>query len=188
MLKLLIELGPLLVFFATYKYANIFLATIWMITATAACLLVSYLVDKKISMVLLISGFILLISGSITLLTGDSMYIKMKPTLVYIIFCIILWIGARKNQKPFISYVLGSAFKMEDAYWIVLSRRFAFYFFMMAVINEVVWRNFAESFWVNFKVFGAIPITLLFTVTQVPFLMRHHIVEPDSNKSKDGDI
>jgi intracellular septation protein len=179
MLKLLIEFGPLVVFFATYKFANIFLATLWMVIATASCLLISYLVDKKISMVLLISGFILLISGSITLLTGDSMYIKMKPTLVYIIFCIILWIGARKNEKPFISYVLGSAFKMEDSHWIVLSRRFAFYFFIMAVANEIVWRNFSESFWVNFKVFGAIPITAVFTAIQIPFLMKYHIVDKE---------
>ncbi len=177
MLKLFIEFGPLVVFFATYKYANIFLATLWMVTATAFCLLVSYLVDKKISMVLLISGFILLISGSITLLTGDSMYIKMKPTLVYTIFCILLWIGARKNERPFISYALGSAFKMEDEHWITLSRRFAFYFFAMAIMNEIVWRNFSESAWVNFKVFGAIPITLAFAATQIPFLMKHHIID-----------
>lgn len=175
MLKLLIEFGPLVVFFATYKYANIFLATVWMISATVACLLISYLVDKKVSMVLVISGVILLISGSVTLLTGDSMYIKMKPTLVYIIFCIMLWIGGMNKQKPFISYALGSAFKMEDHHWIILSRRFAFYFLFMAIANEFVWRNFSESFWVSFKVFGALPITAIFAATQIPFLMRNHI-------------
>ncbi|MGV2432515.1 MAG UNVERIFIED_CONTAM: septation protein A [Rickettsiaceae bacterium] len=172
MLKLLVEFGPILVFFATYKYADIFKATLYMVVVTIVSLIVSYLIDRKISIPLMISGIVLLISGSITLLSGDPDYIKMKPTIVYIIFGSILYIGYMM-KNPLIKAVLGSAFSMNDTNWMILSRRFAFYFYTMAIINEIIWRNFSESFWVNFKVFGAVPITLLFIFTQAPFLMRN---------------
>ena len=172
MLKLLIEFGPIVVFFATYKYADIFKATLCMVVVTLLSLIVSYIVDRKISIPLMISGTILLLSGTVTLLSGDPSYIKMKPTFVYMIFGIILLAGYIKN-KPFIKHVLGSAFSMNDTNWLVISLRFSYYFFGMAIVNEIVWRNFSESFWVNFKVFGAVPITLVFIMFQVPFLLRN---------------
>lgn len=172
MLKLLIEFGPIAVFFATYKYSDIFKATLLMIMVTVVSLGVSYFIDKKLSMPLMISGVTLLLSGVITLLSGDPMYIKMKPTIVYCVFGLIL-LGGYFRSKPFIKAVLGSAFKMSDNNWLVVSLRFAYYFFGMAVINEIVWRNFSEDFWVNFKVFGAVPITFIFIMFQVPFLMRN---------------
>lgn len=172
MLKLLLEFGPIVVFFATYKQANIFVATLWMVVVTVVSLIFSYLIDKRISMPLLISGSILLVSGSITLLSGDAMYIKMKPTIVYLVFASILSIGVM-NEKPFIKAILSHAFQMDDKHWLVLGKRFAGYFFMMAAVNEFIWRNFSEGFWVNFKVFGAVPITMLFIVMQIPFLKNH---------------
>jgi len=172
MIKLLLEFGPLVVFFATYKYSNIYMATLWMVSVTSISLVISYMIDKKISMPLLISGSVLLMSGCITLLSGNPMYIKMKPTIVYMVFCGILSFGVL-NNKPFIKNLLGNIFVMEDKYWLVLSKRFAMYFFMMAVINEVVWRNYSESFWVNFKVFGAVPITFVFILMQLPFLQKY---------------
>jgi intracellular septation protein len=172
MLKLLVEFGPILVFFATYKYADIFKATLYMVVVTLVSLVISYLIDKKISVPLMISGIVLLFSGSVTLLSGDPMYIKMKPTIVYCIFGAMLYIGY-SLKKPLIKSVLGSAFVMTETNWLILSRRFAFYFFIMAVINEIIWRNFSESFWVNFKVFGAVPITLVFIFLQAPFLIRN---------------
>jgi intracellular septation protein len=172
MFKLLLEFGPIIVFFATYKQADIFVATGWMVGVTLVSLLISYLIDKKISMPLLLSGSILVITGSITLMSGNPMYIKMKPTLLYVIFSLILSFGVMK-QKPFVKAILGHAFQMEDKNWLVLGKRFAVYFFMMAVINEIVWRNFSEAFWVDFKVFGAIPITMLFVALQIPFLKEH---------------
>ena len=172
MLKLLVEFGPILVFFATYKYADIFKATLWMVIVTLISLVVSYLIDKKISVPLMISGVVLLLSGSITLFSGNPSYIKMKPTIVYCIFGGILYIGYL-YKKSFIKAVLGSAFSMNDKEWLIMSRRFAYYFFAMALINEVIWRNFSENFWVNFKVFGAVPITLVFIAFQAPFLIRN---------------
>lgn len=172
MLKLLLELGPIVVFFATYKQSDIFSATFSMVVVTVVSLIISYMVDKKISMPLLISGGILFISGGFTLLSGDASYIKMKPTLVYMIFASILTFGIVK-QKPFAKTIFGHAFSMEEIYWMILSRRFAFYFFMMALVNEIVWRNFSEEIWVNFKIFGAVPLTLIFIIFQVPFLHKH---------------
>lgn len=172
MLKLLVEFGPIIVFFATYKYGDIFKATMCMVVVTAISLVISYIIDKKLSMPLIISGITLLVTGSITLLSGNPIYIKMKPTLVYLIFGGILYVGCL-NNKPLIKHVLGSAFSMNDTNWVIVSRRFAYYFFAMAVINELVWRNFSEAFWVNFKVFGAVPITFIFIIFQVPFLLRN---------------
>ncbi len=172
MLKLLLEFGPIVVFFATYKQANIFFATSCMVVVTIVSLIISYLIDKRISMPLLISGSILLVSGSITLISGDAMYIKMKPTIVYLVFASILLIGVMQ-EKPFIKAILSHAFKMDDKHWLVLGKRFAGYFFMMAVVNELVWRNYSEDFWVNFKVFGAVPITMIFIALQIPFLKQH---------------
>lgn len=172
MIKLLVEFGPIVVFFATYKYADIFKATLYMVIVTAISLLVSYLIDRKLSIPLMISGVVLLISGSITLFSGDPSFIKMKPTIVYGIFGTILYAGYWM-KKPMIKAVLGSAFTMSLSNWMTLTRRFAWYFYTMAIINEVIWRNFSENFWVNFKVFGAVPITLLFIFTQAPFLMKN---------------
>ena len=172
MLKLLVEFGPILVFFATYKYADIFKATLYMVIVTAISLVVSYLIDRKLSLPLMISGVVLLISGSITLFSGDPSFIKMKPTIVYSLFGLILYVGYFM-KKPLIKSVLGSAFTMTETNWMVMTRRFAFYFFAMAMINEFIWRNFSENFWVNFKVFGAVPITLIFVFTQAPFLMQN---------------
>ncbi len=172
MLKLILELGPLIVFLITYKYSNIFLATMLMIGVTSICLFLSYLVDKKISIPLLLSGGILIVAGGITLVTQDSKYIKMKPTIVYLIFSFILFIGVM-YKKPLVKNVLGNTFIIDDKYWMILSKRFAYFFIMMAIVNEIVWRNYSESFWINFKVFGAIPISLLFMATQVPFLNKY---------------
>jgi len=172
MLKLFIEFGPIIVFLVTYKFSNIFMATMLMICVTAICLLISYLIDKKISMPLLISAGILLFSGGVTLLTGDAKYIKMKPTVVYLIFSIVLYVGALKN-KPIIQGVLGSVFSLSQENWLNLSKRFALYFLGMAFANEFVWRNYSESAWVKFKVFGALPLTLLFVAFQLPFILRN---------------
>lgn len=174
MLKLLVEFGPIIVFFGTYKYSNIFAATMLMLVVTGIGLVVSYIIDKKISIPLLISGIVLLTTGSITLAFGDPMFIKMKPTIVYLVFSIILFVGIRKNTG-FVKFVFASAFKMNDEAWVILSKRFAYYFLLMAIMNELVWRNYSEDFWVNFKVFGFAPITLLFVLTQVPFLLKNQI-------------
>jgi intracellular septation protein len=174
MIKLFVEFGPLVVFLVTYKYSDILLATKLMILVTILCLFFSYLIDKKISIPLLLSAFILIVLGSITIFTGHSGYIKMKPTIVYLIFSLALHIAAIKN-KPLMRDILGSVVNLQHNHWLILSKRFAYYFLAMAVINEIVWRNFSTNLWVNFKVFGALPITVVFVACQAPFIMRHQI-------------
>lgn len=177
MIKIFVEFGPLVVFLITYKYSDILLATKLMILVTIFCLLLSYLIDKKISIPLLLSAFILILLGSITIFTGNPEYIKIKPTIVYVIFSAALYTAALKN-KPLIKDILGNVINISDANWLILSKRFAFYFFAMAIINELVWRNFSTDTWVNFKVFGALPITCIFVGLQIPFIVRHQI-NPD---------
>jgi intracellular septation protein len=178
MLKLLVEFGPIIVFFATYKFSNIFFATMLMLVVTVTGLIVSYLIDKKISMPLLISGVVLLTTGTLTLAIGDSRFIKMKPTIVYLAFCGILFYGVFK-KKGFIQFVFGSLIKVKEEAWIELSKRFGMYFLLMAILNEFVWRNYSESFWVSFKVFGFAPITFIFVLCQIPYLYKHQIKDSD---------
>ncbi|NDB83045.1 MAG: septation protein A [Alphaproteobacteria bacterium] len=172
MLKLLVEFGPIVVFFATYKFSDIFQATILMLLVTLLGLVVSYLIDKKISIPLLISGGVLLSTGSITIFSGDPSFIKMKPTIVFGIFSLILFFGVLRNQG-LVKYVLGTAIQMEERAWKSLSIRFASYLLFSALLNEYIWRNYSESFWVNFKVFGFAPMTLIFVALQIPFLLRN---------------
>lgn len=174
MLKLLVEFGPIIVFFATYKFSDIFAATLIMLVVTLLGLIVSYIIDKKISMPLLISGSVLLGTGGITLLSGDPMFIKMKPTIVYLIFSGILFFGVYK-KVGFAQYVFAAAMKMPEEAWVIISRRFAFFFLFMAFLNEIVWRNYSEEFWVNFKVFGFAPVVFLFIASQMPFLLKNQI-------------
>lgn len=172
MLKLIIEFGPLLVFLISYNYSNIFIASLLMLSVTAICLIMSYFIDKKLSIPLVVSCTVLMLSGAISWFSGDAKYIKMKPTIVYLIFAITLYIGANRN-RAFIKDLLHSVFKLPHIAWLSLSKRFAYFLFAMALINEIVWRNFTESTWVNFKIFGAIPLTMLFILTQLPFINSH---------------
>ncbi len=174
MLKLLVEFGPIIVFFSTYKYSDIFVATMLMLAVTAIGLVVSYIIDRKISMPLLISGSVLLATGSITLISGDPKFIKMKPTIVNLVFGVILLIGVLRGNG-LVKYVFAAAIKMADQCWLVLSKRFSAYFLIMAIINEIVWRNFSEEYWVNFKIFGFVPLTMLFILTQAPFIYKNQI-------------
>lgn len=178
MLKLLVEFGPIVVFFATYKYSDIFMATMLMLAVTGVGLIISYIIDRRISMPLLISGSVLLLTGSITLVSGDPMFIKMKPTIVNFVFGAILLAGYLKGNG-LIKYVFASAIKMSDQCWIILSKRFSYYFFTVAIINELVWRNYPEEFWVNFKVFGFVPLTVLFILLQTPFIYRNQLKDKE---------
>lgn len=172
------EMGPIVAFFATYKSSNIFMATAVMVVVTLVCLAISYYLDRKVSIPLLLSGFILLVSGLITLYSGDPMYIKMKPTIVYLLFSGVLYFGMMK-KRLFIKDVLGPALIMDDKYWTKLSYRFVWFFLVMAITNEFTWRLYSENFWVNFKVFGALPIAVIFTMAQIPFLKKHSAVKID---------
>lgn len=173
--KVLCDYAPLAIFFISYKFSGspnpLMFATICLMIATCLALIISYILTKKISMMALFSGIILGTFGSLTLIFKDEIFIKMKPTIVNMIFALILFYGSLA-KKPLISYLFGSQLKMSNQAWIKLSWRWAWFFIFLALLNEAIWRNFSTDFWVQFKVFGMMPISLIFTISQMPFMMR----------------
>lgn len=177
MFKFIIEFSPLIAFFVGYKTAGILEATLSMLVAAIISIAITYIKERKINTINLISTAILLASSSLTLLSGNSMFIKMKPTVLYCLFSLIFLITNYK-WNPAIKYVLGSAINLqEEKNWYSLNLRFMWFFLIMAVTNELVWRNFDESIWVNFKVFGSFPITLVFIILQMPFILKHQKID-----------
>ena len=177
MLKFFSEFGPLLAFFFGYKTGGILEATLYMLVISVTGIAITYICKRKINTINLISSGLLLISASLTLFSGNTIFIKMKPTVLYFLFAFIFFITNFK-WKPAVQYVLGSAIKFKkEKNWHSLNLRFMWFFLIMAVTNELIWRNFDESVWVNFKVFGAIPITLLFIMLQIPFIIKNQKAE-----------
>ncbi len=182
MFKFLLESAPLLAFFAGYFYGgNIQSATLYMLIVSIICITIYYLVKRTIPASSLISSAVLLTSGSIALISGNSMYIKIKPTILYIIFGSVFFISAMRD-KSFMKYMLSHFIQLEDKNWNILSYRSAFFFLFMAILNELIWRNSAEATWVKFKVFGAIPITLIFILLQMPFILKNKLPNPEGKK------
>ena len=146
-----------------------------MLVASISALIVAYIKEKRINIINVISSGILLFSATLTLLSGNADFIKMKPTVLYIVFAAIFFATNFKWQ-PAIKFVLGQAITLKDeSKWRELNLRFMAFFIIMAMMNEIIWRNFSEETWVNFKVFGALPITMLFMVTQLPFIMHNKV-------------
>ncbi len=175
MLKFFAEFGPIAAFFVGYNNNGILTATLYMLIASVIGVIIIYVMEKKINMVNIISSGLLLISSSLTLFSGNSVFIKMKPTILYIVFALVFLITNFKWQ-PATKIVFGKAISFkEEAKWHQLNLRFMLFFMVMAITNEIIWRNFAEETWVNFKVFGTLPITLLFMITQMPFIVRNKV-------------
>jgi len=187
-MKQALEFGPLLLFFGVYYFSDpdtaFFTATAVLIVASVITLGISRIMFGKIPMMPLVSTGLIVIFGGLTLFLQDKTFVKMKPTIVYLLFASILIIGLIM-RKPLIKYVLGQAIQMKESGWTALTYRWAAFFAAMAVLNEVIWRNFSESFWVNFKVFGALPLTLLFGMCMIPLMQRHGFeLVPDESKSE----
>jgi intracellular septation protein len=192
LLKLSLELGPLIVFFFANSrgawiaqkipaLANIggplFIATLLFMIATAIALIVSYALTKTLPIMPLVSGIVVLVFGTLTLYLQDETFIKMKPTIVNTLFGVILLAGLFFG-KSLLGYVFGAAFKLDAEGWRKLTIRWGLFFLFLAVLNEAVWRNFSSDFWVAFKVWGTMPITLIFTFLQMPLIMKHSLDEP----------
>lgn len=181
--KILCDYAPLVVFFISYKFIQspnpLFFATVCLMIATFIALIISYILTRKISTMALFSGLILGTFGALTIIFKDETFIKMKPTIINCIFAVILLYGYL-TQKPIISHLFGSQLKMSDKAWITLSLRWALFFVFLAMLNEIIWRNYSTDFWVQFKVFGMMPLSLVFTLTQMPFMMREMQSASDS--------
>lgn len=177
MLKFITEFGPIVAFFIGYKTAGIMQATLYLLVVSIISLAVTYIIERKINTVNLISSVLLLGSASLTLFSGNIIFIKMKPTVLYCVFACIFLVTNFK-WKPAIQYLLGTAIKFrEDQNWYSLNLRFMWFFIGMACANEIIWRNFSEDIWVNFKVFGAMPITIIFVILQMPFILKNKVSE-----------
>ena len=183
--KLATELGPLLVFFFANGRFNLFVATGAFMVAVIVAMVASYIVTRHVPMMAIVTAIVVIVFGALTLLLQDETFIKMKPTIVYTLFAAILG-GGLLFGRSFIAIMFDQMFNLTTQGWRVLTLRWAFWFFAMAVLNEIIWRTQSTDFWVAFKVFGMVPLTMLFAVTQMPLIKRHRL-EPASLEASEAD-
>ncbi|WP_296579256.1 septation protein A [Phreatobacter sp.] len=180
--KLALEMGPLVTFFLVNSYGDrwfgvapdkrLFLATGIFVVAVLASLAVTWSLIRKLPVMPLVSAVVVTVFGGLTLLLHDDLFIKLKPTIVNTLFgCVLVWAGL--TGRNVLKLVLDSVFTLTDEGWRLLTWRWAFFFFLLAGINEVVWRTQTTDFWVAFKVWGIMPITMIFAMAQMPLIMRH---------------
>jgi len=178
--KLLIEVGPLLVFFGVNAFYGIFAGTAAFMVVTVLSLGLAWWLYRKVAVMPLVSAVIVLLFGGLTLYLQDETFIKLKPTIVYVMFAILL-VGGLLAQKPVLALLFGPVFNLTDEGWQKLTIRWAVFFVAMALLNEFVWRNFSTDTWVSFKAFGFLPITFVFTMAQVPLMQRYGVAEEDAS-------
>jgi intracellular septation protein len=170
--KLALEFAPLALFFLANGRLGIFAATGVFMAAILVSLVVSYALTKTLPIMALVSAAVVLIFGGLTLALHDDLFIKMKPTIVNCLFGVVL-LGALAFDRPLLPLVLNQVLTLTPRGWRKLTLRWAVFFFVLAALNEIVWRNFSTDAWVNFKVFGTMPLTLLFAIAQTPLILRH---------------
>lgn len=171
--RLALDFAPLAAFFLGYKFAGLMAATVLLVAATLVSLAIIYAVERKIAAAPLVSGVLVAVFGALTLWLNDERFIKIKPTLVNLFFASILLGGVYGWRKGLLRHVLDVAFHLTDEGWLTLSRRWGMFFLGLALLNEVVWRSFPTAFWVNFKVFGMLTLTLAFAVAQAKLIERY---------------
>ena len=176
-MKFITDFGPLLIFFTIYYKSgnNLIVAIPPLIIATLLAVTIVYFVEKKIPYVPLIGGIIITLFGGLTLYFNNPVFIYMKPTIVNIIFAGSLIVGKLFFHKNFLKFFLQTAFQLNEEGWDKLNFRWAYFFIFLAFLNEIVWRTQPETTWVNFKVWGILPITILFTGLQIPLINKHKI-------------
>lgn len=174
LIKLALELGPLLVFFFVNARLDIFAATAWFMGAMVLSLALSWLLLKKIAVMPLVTGAVVLVFGTLTLLFQDETFIKMKPTITNSLFAIVL-LGGLAFGHSLLKYVFGEIYRLKPEGWRKLTLNWGLFFIFLAVANEVVWRLFDTDTWVAFKVWGIMPITVVFSMLQVPLLTRYAV-------------
>ena len=176
-LKFIADFGPLLIFFTIYYKSgnNLSIAIPPLIIATIVAVLVVYFIERKIPYVPLIGGIIISLFGGLTLYFNNPVFLYMKPTIINIVFASGLIIGKIFFNKNFLKFFFKTAFQLDEMGWDKLNFRWAYFFLFLAFLNEIVWRTQPETTWVNFKVWGMLPITFIFTALQLPLINRHKI-------------
>ena len=176
-IKFIADFGPLLIFFSIYFNNENDLKTAIppFVIATLIALTVIYFLEKRIPMVPLISGILITFFGGLTLYFDNKIFFYMKPTIINILFAIVLFFGRYFTQKPLLKIFFQNAFNLEDEGWKKLNFRWIGFFLFVAMLNEIVWRTQSEAFWVNFKVWGLLPISFLFAASQVPLINKYKL-------------
>ncbi len=201
LLKVALELGPLVLFFLTNAYAktiapvidgvlgtdlashdNIITATAVFIVAILLALLINWLVFRKVAAMALVTAVFVVVFGGLTVYLNDGVFIKMKPTLVNLLFASLLFGGLYFGQQ-LLKLVFADAFHLTDRGWHILTVRWGLFFIFLALLNEIVWRNFSTDTWVSFKVFGIMPLTFLFGMAQIGVLTKYQL-DPDESSEK----
>jgi intracellular septation protein len=193
MLKFALELGPLALFFLTYSlgYSEpifgvpmtpLLAATGVMMISVIVTLSVSYALLRRIPIMPLVTTIIVIIFGSLTLYFHDETFIKMKPTALYILFGGAL-LGGLAFNRPLLPVLFDGALNVTPEGWRKLTWRWAFFFLALAILNEIVWRNFSQAFWVGFKSFGIMPLTILFALAQAPLVMRYEAKDDERDEA-----
>ena len=175
-MKQLFEFFPLIVFFVVYYKSDkdLYLSITAVIIATLISLVALYIKERKISTMMLVSTVILIVFGGLSIFLKNDIFFKMKPTIINALFAIIL-IGSTFLNKPVLKLLLNSSMKLTDQGWSLMNKLWSGFFIFLALLNEIVWRTQTTDVWVNFKVFGIMGITIVFTVIQIPLLKKHFI-------------
>ena len=178
-LKFLTDFGPLVIFFYYYYDSgkDLKIAIPPFIIATIIALTVMWFLEKRIPKVPLLSGVLITFFGGLTIYFKNPIFIYIKPTIINILFGLALIFGKFFTKEPLLKKMLGSAIKITDEGWKILNQRWAYFFFALAILNEIVWRTQSEEFWVNFKVWGMLPITFIFTAFQFNIINKYKIDE-----------
>ena len=185
LLKLALELGPLGVFFFANARFGIFSATGAFMVAIAVSLSLSWILTRRLAVMPVVTGIVVLVFGTLTLLLEDETFIKLKPTIVNTLFGVVL-LGGLAFGKSLLGYIFDSVFKLDAEGWRKLTFRWGLFFLAMAVLNEVIWRNFSTDFWIAFKVWGNMPLSIVFTLMQLPLMQRHALPEEDGEEEANG--
>ena len=179
-MRLLLDIGPLILFFVANAKFGVFTATAVFIVAILIAMMVSLALTRRVTALQLFSAVMVVVMGGLTLYFHNETFIKIKPTIYYAFVAAILGFGLIAD-KPILKSVLGSAYPgLDAAGWAKLTRNWALFFAVMAAVNEAVWRTTSTDFWIGFKLWGAIPATLLFALANVPMLMRHGLTQDEA--------
>ena len=172
--KLFIDIGPLAIFFIFYTRGDLQSAILPFMIATMIAVIFSYIVEKKIPVMPTVGATIILLFGGLTLYFENKVFFYMKPTIINLLFAGILYAGIFLN-KSLLKYLLGGSLKLHDDGWKILTKNWIVFFIALAILNEIIWRNFSEDIWVKFKVFGILPLTFIFSLTQFSVIKKFYI-------------
>jgi intracellular septation protein len=183
LVKLGIEYGPVIIFFLTWLVKGIFVATGALMIATLLSVATSWILMKRVPPMLLVTAAFVMTFGALTIYLNDATFIKMKPTILYVLFASILAVGL-VWRKPMLKTLFGEVFRMKDEGWRLLTYRFIGFFAFLAVMNEIVWRNFSEATWMGFKSVGLLLLPVLFMMLQITLISKYQIANASSDSSE----